>query len=240
MGCASGEPWDVLEPGRAPPRSSQPIFRERALNAGIKVATVLLALPHCVLAQSFLEQFSYEGLRFTGIGFEVGGIVSDRLTPELSSAIRVDYGNIAPRVRVLFGAAYVKGDFQDSEIVEFENQLCRIVGSVAGCPVEIGDISWADIELDLDLQYVMGSAGGLTGLAGVGAAVHVLNGAGDAIADTFVEDALDRIDLGLNLSLGAQVRIARSLYFVADARAGLATELRTAGARAGFMYRVSR
>lgn len=210
------------------------------MNAGIRLAAGLLALPHCVLAQSFLEQFSYEGLRFSGVGVEFGVIVSDRLTPELSGALRVDYGNIAPRVRVLFGASYFKGDFQEDEISEFEDQLCRIVGPVAGCPVEIGDISWSDIALDLDLQYVVGSVNGVTGLAGLGAAVHVLNGTGDAIADTFVEDALDRIDLGLNLSLGTQVRIRRSLYLVIDARAGLATELRTAAARAGFMYRVPR
>jgi len=200
----------------------------------------MLLLPQAMAAQSFLEQFSYEGLRFSGIGLEVGGTVSDRLTPEVTGALRVDYGLLAPRVRVLLGLSYFKGDFQSDEIADFENQLCRIVAPVGDCLVEIGDISWSDVELDLDLQYMVGYNGRVMGFAGLGAAIHLLNGNGDAIADTFVEDALDRIDIGLNASLGVQVKLTSSLYFTADARGGLATELRTAAARAGFMYRVSR
>jgi hypothetical protein len=51
---------------------------------------------------------------------------------------------------------------------------------------------------------------------------------------------LDRIDLGINLSLGTQVRLASGLYLTADLRGGLATELRTVTARTGIMYRVPR
>jgi hypothetical protein len=199
-----------------------------------------LILPQALSAQSFLEQFSYEGLRFSGVGVEAGIVASDRLTRELTGAVRVDYGQIAPRVRVLLGASYFKADFEQDEISEFENQLCEIVDPIGACTIDIGEVSWTDIELDLDLQYLFESGQRVTNFLGLGLGVLLMNGTGEAIDGTFVEDALDRIDLGINLSLGTQVRLASGLYLTADLRGGLATELRTVTARTGIMYRVPR
>ena len=44
----------------------------------------MAATPVTLPAQGFLEQFSYEGLRLSGLGVEMGGVVSDRLTAEPS------------------------------------------------------------------------------------------------------------------------------------------------------------
>lgn len=210
------------------------------MNAGIRLSLALLALPQTLAAQSFLEQFSYEHLQFTGIGVEGGVLVSDRLTREVTGAVRVDYGWIAPRVRVLLGASYFKADFQEPEVTRFENQLCRILTPTGGCTIDIGSIEWSDWEADIDLQYVVGMAQRVSGYFGMGVGVHLMNGSGDAIAGTFVEDALDRVDLGINLSLGTQLQLVPSFFLTMDVRGGLATELRTAAARAGFMYRMSR
>lgn len=166
--------------------------------------------------------------------------MSDRLTTELTGAVRVDYGRIAPRVRVLLGGSYFKGDFKEGEILEFEQKLCDLVSPGTACDIDIGAITWSDIELDLDLQYIAEAGQRLTGFFGVGLGFHIMNGAGDAISGTFVEDALDRIDLGLNLSVGAQLQLTRLFFVTLDLRGGLATELRTAAGRAGFMYRIPR
>lgn len=197
-------------------------------------------MPQALWGQSFLEQFSYEGLRFSGIGIEVGGIMSDRLTTEITGAVRVDYGRIAPRIRVLLGASYFKGEFKDGEIREFEENLCELVALGSPCDLGIGGITWSDIEFDTDLQVIAEAGQRLAGFLGVGLGLHFMNGAGDAINGTFVEDALDRIDLGLNLSVGGQVQLTRALFLTLEARGGLATELRTASGSAGLMYRIPR
>ena len=105
--------------------------------------------------------------------------------------------------------------------------------------IDIGTITWSDIEVDLDLQYVLVAGSRVTNYLGVGFATHIRNGSGAIIDDTFVEDALDTIDAGLNLSVGTAIMLVPAVHFTIDFRGGLTSELRTATARAGLMYRVA-
>jgi len=221
-------------------RYSQPTTRGRKLNAGIRLCLALLVCPQIAAAQGFLDQFSYEGLGFSGIGFEFGGLASDRLTSELTGAVRIDYGRIHPQVRVLIGASYFKGDFNASEISEFEDGLERVVrNQPPGFNIDMGTITWSDIEASVDLQYVLEASRRFTNYIGAGFSAHLRNGTGTAIDGTFVEDALDTIDAGLNLSVGTAFELVPQLQFTLDLRGGLASELRSVSARAGIMYRVA-
>ncbi len=215
------------------------------MSVGIRRRTVpklmlaLLLVPQVLSAQGFLDQFSYEGLRFSGVGFEIGPVGTDRVTTEVSGAVRVDYGFIAPRVRVLVGGSYFKGDLSDSEIEEFQTSLQRVVIDPTGdARVDVGQITWANFALDMDLQYVFPGSPRYMTYLGVGLGVHVRNGGGAAIDDTFVEDALDTIAAGANISFGVQVAIVDHLDVTADFRGGLTSELLLASARVGLMYRV--
>jgi hypothetical protein len=191
-------------------------------------------------AQGFFDEFSYEGLRFSGVGVEVGGVASNRLETQLIGALRVDYGMIAPRVRVLLGVSYFSSDFKENEIADFEENLSELVDDPTNdFTIDIGSVTWSDFEADLDLQYVM-PAGRLTGFAGAGLGIHFRNGSGSAIDGTFVEDALDTIDASLNLSLGAQVQIIRELALTVGLRGALSSDLMTGALLAGLMYRVPR
>ncbi len=96
------------------------------------------------------------------------------------------------------------------------------------------------MEASVDLQYLFQNGSRFTTFIGVGLGVHVRSGSGDAIDGTFVEDALDTIAAGLNVSLGADVALTRVLYFTTDLRGGLSSELRTVSARGGFMFRFPR
>ena len=201
---------------------------------------MLLLCPQFSAAQSFLEQFSYEGLRFSGIGFEFGAVASDRLTSEFIGAVRVDYGRIAPQVRLLVGVSYFKGEFNATEIADFEDGLERVVqNQPAGFTIEVGTITWSDIEADLDLQYVLEAGRRVTNYVGIGFAAHVRNGTGTVIDDTFVEDALDTIDAGLSLTMGTAIELIPEVHLTLDLRGGLSSELRMATASAGLMYRVA-
>ncbi len=210
------------------------------MNAGIRIAIALLFLPNLLYAQGFFDEFSYEGLRFSGIGVEVGGVASNRLETQFIGALRVDYGMIAPRVRVLLGASYFSSEFKEDEIADFEENLSELVDDPTNdFTIDIGSVTWSDFEADLDLQYVM-PAGRLTGFAGVGLGIHFRNGSGSAIDGTFVEDALDTIDASLNLSLGAQVQVIRELALTLGLRGALSSDLMTGALLAGLMYRVPR
>jgi hypothetical protein len=198
---------------------------------------LLGAAPVALRAQGFLDQFSYAGLRLSGIGVEMGGVVSDRLTGAPSPALRVDYGLIAPRVRVLLGASYFTGDFDAAEVSRFAQRLRALVSDPTNdFTISVGQITWSDLETDVDLQYLFPN-GPFETYVGLGLGVHVRNGNGSAINGTFVEDALDTIGAGLNVSAGAIVPVAPVLAFTVDLRGDLTSELRSASARVGMMLR---
>ncbi len=208
-------------------------------NRALPIAAVLLLTSGSATAQSFLEQFSYEGLGFSGIGFDIGPVGSDRLTTEVSGGVRVDYGMIAPRVRVMFGANYFKGQLNQEEIVEFETQLLQNVQDPTGdATVDVGEITWSNIEATLDLQYVFPSGPRFLTYIGLGIGAHVRNGSGTAIDNTFVDDALDTIAASADLTLGIEFALSDNVNFTTDIRGTLSSELIMASARAGFMYRI--
>jgi hypothetical protein len=203
------------------------------LNAGIRIALLLSIVPSPLFAQGFLEEFSYEGIRLAGIGADGGVVVSNSLTTEPIGGVRVDLGAFSPKVRIVVGALYFKGQFKEDRIREFERRLEVLVDG----PVDIGSITLADLELYVDLQYLPPRLGRFQGFLGLGFGAHLRNGDGDAIQGTFVEDALSTVAAGLSGSLGFDIAILPQLAFTAEARGGLTSEHRTLSARGGLMYR---
>lgn len=208
------------------------------MNASTKILLLTIALPSPLVGQGVLDQFSYEGLGFTGIGIEFGSVSSDRVTTELIGGARVDYGWIAPKVRLMFGATYFKGELDADEVARFENQLRAVVIDPTGdFRVDVGTISWSNFAADLDLQYVLADGSTFAPYAGLGLSVHVRNGSGQSINDTFVEDALDTIAAGLNFSAGTEAKLTSSLNLYADLQLSLTSELNMASLKGGIMYR---
>ena len=205
----------------------------------VLILTVLWLAPGPGQAQGFLDQFSYEGLGFSGIGFDIGPVGSDRLTTEVSGGVRVDYGMIAPRVRVMLGANYFKGELNQEEILKFERQLLQNVQDPTGdATVDVGRITWSNLEATFDLQYLFPSGPRFLTYIGLGIGVHVRNGSGTAIENTFVEDALDTITASADLTVGMDLALSDNFLFTTDVRGTLSSELIMASARVGFMYRI--
>mgnify|MGYP001566718564 CR=1 FL=1 len=149
----------------------------------------------------------------------------------------MDWGFIAPKVRVLIGASYFRAAFDSTEIAKFENGLRRVVTDpTQDFTIRVGEITWATLESDLDLQYLF-PAQRLTTYLGLGIGVHVRDGDGVAIDRTFVEDALDTVQAGLNLSLGWAFLVVPHVQLTVDLRGSLTSELRAAAARGGLMFR---
>ena len=104
--------------------------------------------------------------------------------------------------------------------------------------VEIGRITWSNLEATLDLQYIFPSGQRYFTYLGLGIGAHIRNGSGMAIDGTFVEDALDTITASADLSLGVEVMLTDRIHFTTNVRGVLSSELLIASARAGLMYRI--
>jgi len=189
-------------------------------------------------AQGVLSQFSYDNLRLSGLQADFGPLGSSELTGAVVGGIRVDYGQIAPHVRVLLGLSYFRSEFDNEARAGFEQRISALVNDPdSNFTVNVGRIFWSDLTGDVDLQYVIPQGPGITTYIGVGASVHLRNGSGSAINGTFVEDALDEISAGLNASIGVEFALSRTWRFTLDGRGVVSSGLSTVSLRSGFMYR---
>ncbi len=203
------------------------------------VAFLLSNIPTFQLsAQGVLNQFSYDNLRFSGIQFDAGLLGASDLTGATVAGLRVDYGRIAPRVRLLLGLSYFHSQFDQQARDRLERRLDSIVNPSTPDSIDLGRIALSDIIGDIDFQYVLPQGRGVTAYVGTGVSIHMRNGSGAAINGTLVEDALDVITAGLNGTVGLEVNLSPSWRFTVDGRGVLSSGLRTVSLRTGFMYRL--
>jgi len=157
-----------------------------------------------------LADFDYENLSFRGVGIEVGHIWPTRVEPTTTLGVRMDLGYLGPGLRIVPGITWWSSTMKRSEVRVLEARLEELVDREAppGTPpasVNLGTIDWSDVILSLDAHVVWRVPFDILTFAGAGAAAHLLNGGGEAIAGTFVEDLLDNISAGANLHAGVEV-----------------------------------
>jgi len=190
-------------------------------------------------AQGVLNQFSYDNLRFSGIQIDAGPLGSSQLTGTIAAGLRIDYGMIAPHVRVLLGLSYFRSQFDNQARARFEQRIRQFVIDPAGDDtIRVGRIFWSDLTADLDFQYAIPQGRGIMTYIGVGTSVHLRNGSGGFIKGTFVEDALDEVSAGFNMSAGAEFALSKAWRFTIDGRGVVSSGLSTVSLRSGIMYRV--
>ncbi|HEV8399053.1 MAG TPA: hypothetical protein VGQ18_04345 [Gemmatimonadales bacterium] len=204
------------------------------------VGVLLSIVPSVQLsAQGVLNQFSYDNLRFSGIQIDAGPLASSELTGTIAAGLRIDYGMIAPHVRVLLGLSYFRSQFDNQARARFEQRIRQFVIDPAGDDtIRVGRIWWSDVTADLDLQYAIPQGRGIMTYIGVGTSVHLRNGSGGFIKGTFVEDALDEVSAGFNMSVGAEFSLSKAWRFTIDGRGVVSSGLSTVSLRSGIMYRV--
>lgn len=213
------------------------------MNASIRsivVGVVGLSLPAGGLAaQGPLNQFSYENLRLSGIQADLGLLGASQLTGAVVGGVRVDYGRIAPKVRLLLGISYFRSQLDREARTRFEQRLRSIVIDPSGDDtIRVGQIFWSDLVGDIDFQFVFPQGRTATVYLGTGVSIHMRNGSGQAINGTFVEDALDVISAGLNGTMGAEFHLSPAWRLSLDGRGVLSSGLNTVSVRGGVMYRL--
>lgn len=205
----------------------------------LALVLVLSNIPTVQLsAQGVLNQFSYENLRLSGIQLDVGVLGASELTGATVGGIRVDYGRIAPRVRLLLGLSYFRSHFDQQSLRRFEQRLDSIVNPGTNDNINVGRISLGDLIGDIDFQYVFPQGHGISAYIGAGVSIQARDGSGAAINGTFVEDALDVITAGVNGTIAFEFNLAQAWRFTIDGRGMLSSGLRTASLRTGIMYRL--
>jgi len=210
------------------------------LNGSTKLVLLLLAVgpPGSLAAQGVLNQFSYDNLRLSGIQLDAGLIGASDLLGSTVGGLRVDYGRIAPKVRLLLGLSYFHTRFDQQALQRFERRLDSIVNPGTADNINLGRISLSDIVGDVDFQFVFPQGNGITAYLGTGVSIHLRNGSGPAINGTFMEDALDVITAGLNGTMGFEFNLSKSWRFTVDGRGVLSSGLRSVSLRTGIMYRL--
>lgn len=203
------------------------------------VLGVLLYGPTAPLqAQSVLDQFSYDNLQPTGLRAELGILGASRLRGALVGGFRFDAGNIAPRVRVLLGLSYFRANFNQRSLNEFATKVRALVSDPdSNFTVNVGQITWSDLVGDLDLQYAFPQSRTLTTFLGAGVGVHLRHASGGAINGTFIQDALDGLFPAVNVTAGAEVRVAPQLAVSFEGRGVVSDGLSSISLTAGIMYR---
>ncbi len=197
---------------------------------------LLLCAPASAGAQT-LADYDYENLSFRGIGFDYGFIWPSKVTATPTYTIRLDLGFLGPGVRISPIVSYWSSDMRRTELDRLADQINRlptlIQDSVTVSADDLGEIVWSDLTIGLDAHLLWTTPVGLITYVGAGAAIHALNGHGDFIESTFVEDLLDATSAGVAVMAGLEFQLAPRIRLYGEARYTLVTEIRYPGLRVG-------
>ncbi len=197
-------------------------------------ALLVLLAPAAPLGAQSLEDYDYENLEFRGVGLELGHLWPARVEPTLAFGIRADLGFLGPQVRIVPRASFWSSQLRGEQVSELRENLlglCRDDGT--DCLSELGEIRVSDLTLGADAHYTFQTGLVATPYAGLGASLHLLNGRGDLINGTFVEDLLDAIAPGVDLVGGVELPLGGALRIFAEARGTLSSDVRYLGVSAG-------
>ena len=191
---------------------------------------MLAALLPGKAAAQVLEQYDYEDLEFRGIGVEASRVWPSKVEPTTGFGLLLDLGFVGPRVRITPVARYWASSLEQEEIDRLGEQIvlvCERQGTVT-CPssLDLGEVKLSDLELTTEAHYLPLILDGLSVYVGLGLSLHLLNGRGDFIDGTFVEDLLDTVAPGVGGIVGASARLGPAFTFGAQARYMLASEVR--------------
>jgi hypothetical protein len=190
-------------------------------------ALLLLAVVPRAGAQA-IEDYDYENLVLTGVGVHLAQVFPARSEGTLSIGARVDLGLLGPNLRISPGIGYWASRLRRSEVARIEERIeaaCERGG--VPCPgIDLGTVEISDLYLDVEAHYLWTTAYFIEPYAGLGVSLHLLNGRGDFIEGTFVEELLDAVAPGLNLVGGLEVPLGPSLRVLGEARGVLTGNVR--------------
>jgi hypothetical protein len=185
-----------------------------------------------------LADYDYENLEFRGVGIDFGHIWADKVHNTALYSIRVDLGYLGPGVRIIPSISYWRSEFTGKHL----DGLARRISETAGVTLigeDLGTIRWSDISLSLDGHFVWNTPIRVLTFAGAGFGLHALNGQGEAIRGTFVEDLLDSITAALAPIAGFEFEPVDRFRVYAEGRYTIMNSIQYFSARGGLQFMFS-
>jgi hypothetical protein len=204
------------------------------LGLGTAACAMLLA-PSAGAGQD-LADLDYENLGFRGVGLDWGNIWPNRVERAGSLGLRFDMGYAGPGLRIMPNVAYWSSRFEGSEIAELEDRVEELITEQSGAPspsLDLGTIRWRDLAVGVDGHVVWDTMFDLLTYGGIGVTAHVLDGDGDAIAGTFIDDLLDSVTAGFNLHLGMEYPVTERFRLYAVSKYEVMSDLQYFTVRGG-------
>lgn len=204
------------------------------------VTCASLLLPAGALGQE-LADLDYEHLAFRGFGFDWGYLWPTRVEKTGGLGVRVDMGYAGPGLRIVPHASYWSSALEQGEITELEDRMEALIAAQSGSPsppLDLGTIEWRDVAIGVDAQVVWDSLLDLLTYGGIGVTAHVLDGDGDAIAGTFIDDLLDSVTAGFNLHFGMEYPLTDRMRVFGVSKYEIMSDLQYFTVRAGWQIMV--
>ncbi|HSH45039.1 MAG TPA: hypothetical protein VK966_04245 [Longimicrobiales bacterium] len=153
-------------------------------------------------AAQTLADYDYENLTFRGVGLDAGYMWPSKVEDTRTYGVRLDLGYLGPGVRIIPSLSYWSSEFTAEELEVLAQRINDSGGAVDA--ETLGPLKWSDLSLALDGQFVWNTPLQVLTFVGGGVGLHALNGQGEAVDDTFVEDLLDSVTAGVNAMAGAE------------------------------------
>jgi hypothetical protein len=200
-------------------------------------ATILALLLPAAAAAQRIEDYDYENLSFRGIGLDWGYIWPSKVNSTPTYSLRIDLGFLGPAVRIVPTLTYWSSSLERSELDRLGDRLEQLPplqsGGVQIDADDLGEVDWSNLTIGLDAHVVWTAPLDIITYVGTGLGLHALNGRGDVIDDTFIEDLLDSTIAGLAFMGGVELQPVPRLRLYGEARYTLASDIHYPGFRVG-------
>ena len=200
-----------------------------------RAARFILALALLFPARGHAQEYGVRTLALRGVGATVFSVVPARSDPTVGIHLVGYLGRLTPRIRVTPSLTFWATQLQDPEVIRVRQRveaLCEDAGSPCE-GLDFGKVDLSDLSLDLDGQYIIPGPFGLRPYLGAGVGLHLVNGGGELIDNTFVEEILDAITPGMNAMAGIEIPLVRGLRVHGEVRGVLAGGANWIGAGVG-------
>ena len=211
-------------------------FSERSVSLGL--AVMLIVAPSSAQAQGLFERLNLDRLKLTAMGGSYGAIQPSQMEATQAYSLHADYGEIAPRWRVVFTVTYWGSHYRDNIVRAFADSLGVSIedpegnAEVISSGVAVSDIAvGGDIRWMSPMRFVR-----FKPYLGGNLSVHVLNAEGKLINGTFMEQALDNIATGIAGVAGMDIVVFSHLSVGAQARYDLLSGIRYSSLRLAGTY----
>jgi opacity protein-like surface antigen len=200
------------------------------------LAVLALLLPSAAAGQG-LADYDYENLAFRGVGLDWGYIWPSKVDATQTYSMRIDLGYLGPAVRIAPTISFWSSSLKRSELDRLADRLSQLPpidnAGVIITADDLGQVDWSNLTLGVDAHFVWTAPLDIITYLGAGLGLHALNGRGETIDDTFVEDLLDSTTAGAALMGGIEFQPTSRLRLYGEARYTLASDIRYPGVRVG-------